>query len=393
MEPWVEDIIKAIAGKNVIIVDSEPLQEVPIEVEREVTDPITDDEIKDDLEKYRMMAKELGASGATVIPAEKVHVDKRVRIKCIIPKCPEYGGSAQCPPHTMEHDKMSELVQAFKYALLVKLEIQTSVVVGEDFFMKDKDGKIYQFVAANMGSGETVEGQITGKEKVGGIQLIVYDPKEGKNLVGAFYQPRLVLSDVRLLKTLPRRQLCSGMAEVIKYAIIRDPKLFSYLEKHLPEILSAKDATLQHIINASSRIKAGVVAKDEREERGIRTILNFGHTVGHAIEAASGYRGYTHGEAIALGMLVASRISCERGLINPATLERIRALIQKAGLPTIIRKTPLKAIIKAHYRDKKFIGARNRFVLIAGIGKTKIVENIPLPQIASSIKRYLTSHS
>jgi len=102
----------------------------------------TDDEIKDDLEKYRMMAKELGASGATVIPAEKVHVDKRVRIKCTIPKCPQYGGSAHCPPHTMEPDKMSELVQAFKYALLVKLEIQSSVVVGGDFFMRDKDGKL-----------------------------------------------------------------------------------------------------------------------------------------------------------------------------------------------------------------------------------------------------------
>jgi len=102
----------------------------------------TEDEIKDDLEKYRMMAKELGASGAIVIPTEKVHVDKRVRIKCIIPKCREYGRSAHCPPYTMEPDKIRELVQAFKYALLVKMETQSSVVVGQDFFMRDKGGKI-----------------------------------------------------------------------------------------------------------------------------------------------------------------------------------------------------------------------------------------------------------
>ena len=213
------------------------------------------------------------------------------------------------------------------------------------------------------------------------------DLSEGKNLVGAFYQPRLVFSDVKLISSLSPRQMRSGLAEVIKYALIKDAGLFVFLEKRYKDILCAEKDALGYIIQRCSAIKADVVRQDEREERLIRTILNFGHTAGHAIEAAAGYRGYTHGEAIALGMLVASQMSVALKLINESTFKRIEALIQKTGLPIKIRNVKLSGIINAHYRDKKFIGSRNRFVLIRAIGRTKIVENIPLEIIVSALKK------
>lgn len=213
------------------------------------------------------------------------------------------------------------------------------------------------------------------------------DLGEGKNLVGVFYQPRLVFSDVKFLNTLEKRQVRSGLAEVIKYGIIKDPRLFSYLEKSLDDILALKKKALEYIVRRCSSIKADIVRRDEKEEKGMRTILNFGHTVGHAIEAASNYKFYTHGEAIALGMLAASDISQRTNLIGGAVSQRIEGLIKRAGLPTRIKKASLNNIINAHYRDKKFIGSKNRFVLIRGIGKAKIVENIPLEAIKEAVKK------
>ena len=216
------------------------------------------------------------------------------------------------------------------------------------------------------------------------------DLPEAKNLIGAFYQPKLVLSDVRLLGSLSRSQIASGLAEVIKYGIIKDKILFSYLEKNHKSILAAKAVSLEHIVECSSRIKADIVSRDEKEEKGLRTILNFGHTVGHAIEAAGGYEGYSHGEAIALGMLVASDISRELGLINESSQERIQRLIKSSGLPTTIKRISLDAIINAHYHDKKFIGKTNRFVLINDIGRAKVVKNVPFKIIRMAVKKRLS---
>jgi len=213
------------------------------------------------------------------------------------------------------------------------------------------------------------------------------DLSVGKNLVGAFYQPRLVFSDVRFISTLSPRQMRSGLSEVIKYAVLKDKKLFDYLEARYKDILACKKSALEHIVLRCSAIKARIVQQDEREEKGIRTILNFGHTAGHAIEAAAVYKGYTHGEAIALGMLVATDISTRLKLINGTTARRIEALIRKAALPIKIRGVRLRSIINAHYRDKKFIGAKNRFVLLTAIGRTKIAENIPLEIIVKALKK------
>ncbi|MBI5144690.1 MAG: 3-dehydroquinate synthase [Candidatus Omnitrophica bacterium] len=208
----------------------------------------------------------------------------------------------------------------------------------------------------------------------------------GKNLVGAFYQPRLVYSDVNILKTLSQRQLQAGLSEVIKYGIIKDPDLFNYLERNLKSIFNLKTAALEFVVARSIAIKAKIVEQDEKEEKKIRTILNFGHTLGHAIEAASSYTSYNHGEAIALGMLLAADLSQQLGLIDKEVSLRIENLIEAAGLPTKIKRISLPSIIEAYYHDKKFIGAKNRFVLLKGIGRTKIVEDIPLKIIKKVLK-------
>lgn len=224
-----------------------------------------------------------------------------------------------------------------------------------------------------------VDSSIGGKTAVDLIQA--------KNLIGTFYQPRLVFSDVKLLKTLSKRQIRAGLAEVIKYGIIKDAGLIAYLEKKYRDILNLELAALEFIVRRSSFIKAKIVEQDEKEERGIRTILNFGHTLGHAIEAAGSYKRYNHGEAIALGMLLACDISKKLGVINGVTVQRIENLIRRVGLPTKIAKVSINKIIEAHYRDKKFIGPKNRFVLIEGIGKTRVAEDLPLRIIKDVLKK------
>ncbi|MBM3250606.1 MAG: 3-dehydroquinate synthase [Candidatus Omnitrophica bacterium] len=213
------------------------------------------------------------------------------------------------------------------------------------------------------------------------------DLPEGKNLVGTFYQPRIVLSDIALLSSLDLRQLRNGLAEAVKYGAIKDAALFSYLEKNYRKVLAREPLTLEHVVGCASRIKAGIVSADEREEKGLRTVLNFGHTIGHAIEAAARFKSYNHGEAIALGMLVAAAISLRLKLTERNTLERLEGLIRRIGLPERIRKLTLKGIISAHYRDKKFIGKSNRLVLLSAIGRTKIARDIPLRVIKEEIKK------
>lgn len=216
------------------------------------------------------------------------------------------------------------------------------------------------------------------------------DLPQGKNLVGTFYQPRIVFSDLMFLQSLDLKQLRNGLAEVIKYGIIKDPQMFAYLEKRHQDILLRKTDTLEYIVERSSLIKAVIVQQDEKEEKGIRTVLNFGHTIGHAIEAAGKYKKYTHGEAVALGMLAACDLSKQLGLIADNNLpQRIETLITAIGLPVRIKGISFDDIITAYYRDKKFIGAKNKFVLIKNIGVSEIVENIPLASIKKVLSRSL----
>lgn len=216
---------------------------------------------------------------------------------------------------------------------------------------------------------------------------VALDLPVAKNLVGAFYQPRLVISDVDALSTLPKRQMAAGMAEIIKYGVIRDPKLFAYLERNFARILARDKNACEHVVARSSAIKASVVTRDEFDVKGIRAVLNFGHTIGHAIESASGYSArYNHGEAIAIGMAVASDISVAAGMLEARDRDRIEVLMKRCGLPVTARGISSRSILKAMAHDKKFINRKNRLVLPAGIGKVKVVEGVPEGVIRAALK-------
>lgn len=200
---------------------------------------------------------------------------------------------------------------------------------------------------------------------------------EGKNLVGTFYPARLVLVDSAALKSLPDRQYRGGLAEVIKYGIIADAKLFAYLEDNFDAILRRDPAALSHIISRSLEIKAHVVSKDEREA-GLREILNFGHTFGHALETVTNYRVYQHGEAIAWGMMAAALLGHEIHVTPADEVSRIVSLIRRlAPLPPWPAASPerLVAVMRA---DKKSRDGRLRFVLAPRVGKAQSYDNVPL---------------
>jgi 3-dehydroquinate synthase len=209
----------------------------------------------------------------------------------------------------------------------------------------------------------------------------------GKNLIGAFYQPKLVLSDIGLLTSLPLAQLCCGLAEVVKYGVISNSSLFEFLEKKWDKVLNFDMPALEHIIEQSSLIKARLIEQDERDALGIRMILNFGHTVGHALEAAGKYKTYNHGEAVALGMLVACEIANILGIFPLQELLRLENLISRLKLPTKIKGAKLNDILEAQLHDKKFIGKKNRFVLPERIGKVRICEDIPMTIVKRAIRK------
>jgi 3-dehydroquinate synthase len=200
---------------------------------------------------------------------------------------------------------------------------------------------------------------------------------EGKNLVGTFYPARLVLVDSAMLKPLPERQYRGGLAEVIKYGIIADAKLFAFLEKNFDAILRRDPAALAYIIPRSLEIKAHVVSRDERES-GLREILNFGHTFGHALETITNYRTYQHGEAVAWGMMAAALLGHEIGLTAADEVSRIVSLVRRMGpLPPWPRVPPEK-LISAMHSDKKTRAGKLRFVLAHHIGKAESRDGVPL---------------
>ncbi len=203
------------------------------------------------------------------------------------------------------------------------------------------------------------------------------DLPQAKNLVGSFYQPRAVLIDTKALKTLPLREIKTGLSEIVKYGIIRDKNLFEYLEKNLEKIRKLETDVLQTIIVESVRIKAKIVSQDEREERGKREILNFGHTIGHSIEAAEGYEGYRHGEAISIGMLKATEIAVAMHFCGSELLLRLQKLLKRMGLPTRIKKMDERKIYRSLFLDKKKKGGKLRFILPRELGDVFICESIP----------------
>ena len=195
-----------------------------------------------------------------------------------------------------------------------------------------------------------------------------------KNKIGAFYQPRLTISDITTLKTLSPRELSNGLAEIIKHGAILDREFFSYLEENLDKVKSLDDQVLERVVSRSAEIKAGVVEKDELD-LGLRNILNYGHTVGHAIESVSGLKVW-HGEAVAIGMLVEARIANRLGILDKKEVIRLKDVIVRAGLPTEMPSLQLEKLIQAMKHDKKILQGKIRFVLPKSIGNVFITDEV-----------------
>ena len=216
--------------------------------------------------------------------------------------------------------------------------------------------------------------------------------KAGKNLVGAFYQPRLVLCDLATLASLPMREYRSGLAEVIKYGIIYDARLFARLERELPKLLRREPRTLAGVIARCCEIKADVVRQDETES-GLRAILNFGHTIGHALEAISHYGKYLHGEAIAIGQVAAAKLSAQVLGLPASQVERIEGLFRRAGLPTqlSLNASAKRKVLPAMMLDKKVSAGEIKFVLARRIGAVEFGHQVPTAVLVEVINQQPTT--
>ena len=209
----------------------------------------------------------------------------------------------------------------------------------------------------------------------------------GKNLIGAFYQPRAVIADTDTLATLPDRELKSGLAEVLKYGCVWDPLLFDWYDRNIPQLLARDADALTYVIGRSCEIKATVVARDERE-RELRAILNFGHTFGHAIEAATGYEKYLHGEAVGLGMLIATDLSLRIGLIDAALKERMHDILARTGLPTEAPRIGAARAFELMQMDKKVLAGAVRLVLLEKLGRAIITAQYSKAALNATLTEY-----
>ena len=249
-------------------------------------------------------------------------------------------------------------------------------------------GDLAGFVAATFARGipfvqipTTLLAQVD--SSVGG-KVAVNLPR-AKNMVGAFWQPRGVLIDTQVLDTLPLREYRAGLAEVVKYGVILDADFFTYLEHHLGEINERQPEVLRHIMARCCRLKADIVGADEREETGLRSVLNYGHTFCHAIETLTDYGRFLHGEALAIGMLCASRLAERLGRIDAAATLRQQDLLVRLGLPVDVPDVDPGQIIAAMQRDKKVAHGRLRFVLPLCIGRVELTSDVSVDHIRAAL--------
>ncbi len=217
--------------------------------------------------------------------------------------------------------------------------------------------------------------------------------KFGKNLIGAFYQPRLVLADIYALNTLPKREFLAGYAEVVKYGLLGDKEFFNWLENNLKKVLAKDVEALKYIIHKSCEAKADIVARDEKESD-VRALLNLGHTFGHALEQQMGYSGkLLHGEAVAIGMVFAFFLSEKLGYCSKSDVEKVTSHLKKAGLPVhpsqIKKKWDVKEIMEIISHDKKVVDGKVVFILVKGIGDAFIEKSIDRKFVSDTIKMFL----
>ena len=210
----------------------------------------------------------------------------------------------------------------------------------------------------------------------------------GKNMIGAFYQPQAVLIDLNTLSTLPQREFSAGMAEVIKYALLGDIKYLSWLEKNIEHLMVLEQATLAYAVHHCCKMKADIVSMDEKEN-GIRALLNLGHTFAHAIEAEMGYGNWLHGEAVAVGMVLACHLSEIIGYLTPDDTERVVNLLKKAKLPTTPPMMTFDAWLNHMSHDKKIHDGKLRFVILEKLGQAKLIDNISSDVLKETLAPFL----
>lgn len=280
-------------------------------------------------------------------------------------------------PSGESHKHLQSIEQVYDTALAYRIERSSTLVALGGGVIGDMTGfaaatwlRGVNFVQVPTSLLAMVDASVGGKTGV--------NHPQGKNLIGAFYQPKLVLIDPDVLKTLPQREFCAGMAEVIKYGIIWDEDLFTKLEQasNIDSYQTIEPKLLETILIRSCQAKADVVSQDEKES-GIRAILNYGHTIGHAVESLTHYQKFVHGEAVAIGMVAAGKIASEMGLWKAQEANRQDALIKKAGLPTEIpHNLELENIWSTLQSDKKVKSGKVRFILPTNIGKVIITDKV-----------------
>lgn len=208
----------------------------------------------------------------------------------------------------------------------------------------------------------------------------------GKNLIGAFHQPQGVAIDLSTLSTLPDREYRSGLAEIVKYGVILDPELFGFLESNVDAVLRRDRAALVHIIKRSCELKARVVSEDEREETGLRAILNFGHTFAHAFETEGGYGMWLHGEAVSAGMVCAAKLANARSMISLDIAQRLEKLLAAFGLPVHVPRLDPNRLLDVMRNDKKSIQGKLRLILPTALGHVELFDNIPEEQVVEFLQ-------
>lgn len=285
-------------------------------------------------------------------------------------------------PSGEAHKTLETVRQAYDAMLDAKLERRSPVIALGGGVTGDTAG----FVAATYLRGvpffqcpttllAMVDASVGGKVGV--------NVPQGKNLIGAFYQPHAVLMDPIVLQTLPPRELLCGLAECIKHGVIRDADLFDWIDQHAEDILAHKPDDMVELLTRNVRIKAAVVVEDEKEA-GVRAHLNFGHTFAHAIEATCGYGQVLHGEAVALGMVAAATLAADLGRCEPGLRDRLVALLEKVGLPTRTEMVATEELMTAMTLDKKVRDAKLRLVLPDRMGAVSIVADAPTDRIAAA---------
>jgi len=214
----------------------------------------------------------------------------------------------------------------------------------------------------------------------------------GKNMIGAFHQPVGVIADTETLATLPQREFRSGFAEVVKHALIADTEFLDWLDANIDRLLAQEPDSLVHAVRRSCEIKAQIVAADERE-RGRRAELNFGHTLGHAIETATGYAGWLHGEAVSVGMMMAASLSQRLGWLAAADVARVRDLLRRAGLPAAAPGIGARQALALMGMDKKVLKGRIRLVLLKGLGQAVVTADYDADALEATLREHLDGSS